>query len=307
MLSGIYEGGASQRTGTSRKAARTAHSLPDPTLAALPFDHLVGLGRTAEVYRHGHGQVLKLYRAPGQPPGVEEEFMAGRLAHALGLPVPRSFEILRHGGRTGIVHEYFDGGTMLDAVRTRPSGLLPTLGMLARLQHAINAHEVSGLADQHDALRLRIEGARVPEALRQAALAALARLPRGSRLCHGDLHPENVILTPDGPRVIDWQNATVGHPAGDVARTALLLRHGRLDLGRLGHRLPLGAARLALAWYYVERRHQLGGPTREEVAAWRLPLLVARLYGQAAPNEAEVMAAAERLSRTAASIPPGRS
>ena len=59
------------------------------------------------------------------------------------------------------------------------------------------------------------------------------------------------------------------------------------------------AGRAALAWFYVECRRQLGGPSRAEVAAWRLPLLVARLYGQPAANEAEVLAAAERLaSRT---------
>jgi thiamine kinase len=265
----------------------------------LSLAHLVGLGRSSEVFRHGRGHVLKLYRAPGRPPAVVTEFRAARLAHALGLPVPRAVAILESEGRTGILFERLHGGTMLDACRRRPLATLTELGRLARLQHAINACEGPSLPDQREALRLQVEGARVPGAVRRAAIAALARLPGGLRLCHGDLHPENVICAPNGPHVIDWQKATSGDPAADVARTALLLRYGRIDLGRLARRLPIDAGRAALAWFYVECRRELGGPGREEVAAWRLPLLVARLYGQPAANEAEVLAAAERLaSRT---------
>lgn len=227
------------------------------------------------------------------------EFQAARLAHALGLPVPRAVAILEREGRTDILFECLHGGTMLDACRRRPLATLTGLGRLARLQHAINACEGACLPDQHEALRLQVEGARVPGAVRRAALAALSRLLEGLRLCHGDLHPENVICAPDGPRVLDWQKATIGNPTGHVARTALLLRYGRIDLGRLARRLPADAGRAALAWFYVECRRELGGPGREEVAARRLPSLVVRLYGQPAPNEAEVLAAAERLaSRT---------
>ncbi|MFJ7441532.1 phosphotransferase family protein [Methylorubrum thiocyanatum] len=273
--------------------------LPRSTAATLSLDDLVGLGRSSEVFRYGRGHVLKLYRTPGCPSAVMAEFRASSLAHALGLPVPRPISVLEREGRTGILFEYVQGGTMLDACRRRPLDTFRQLGRLARLQHAVNACEGACLPDQHEALRLQVEGARVPSWVRQAALVTLARLPGGQSLCHGDMHPENVICTPGGPRVLDWQKATIGNPAGDVARTALLLRYGRIDLGRLARYLPVDTARAALAWFYVDCRRQLGGPAREEVAAWRLPLLVARLYGQPAPNEAEVLAAAERLASRA--------
>jgi phosphotransferase family enzyme len=41
----------------------------------------------------------------------------------------------------------------------------------------------------------------------------------GARLRHLDLHPANVILSPEGPVVIDWTNARRGEPAFDVALT----------------------------------------------------------------------------------------
>jgi aminoglycoside phosphotransferase (APT) family kinase protein len=36
---------------------------------------------------------------------------------------------------------------------------------------------------------------------------------------HRDLHPLNVMMTPDGPMVIDWANASAGDPAFDLADT----------------------------------------------------------------------------------------
>ncbi|WP_159944877.1 MULTISPECIES: phosphotransferase [unclassified Nocardiopsis] len=56
--------------------------------------------------------------------------------------------------------------------------------------------------------------------------AALHRLPspsgRGS-LLHLDLHPDNIVITPAGPVVIDWTNAREGEPDLDAAVTALIL------------------------------------------------------------------------------------
>ncbi|MGG8408911.1 phosphotransferase family protein [Streptomyces sp. 12297] len=50
------------------------------------------------------------------------------------------------------------------------------------------------------------------------------RRARWQRLLHLDLHPENVILTDRGPRVIDWTTARVGRPEVDVAMTFVILR-----------------------------------------------------------------------------------
>lgn len=43
------------------------------------------------------------------------------------------------------------------------------------------------------------------------------------RVIHLDLHPDNVMLTPDGPYVIDWANAEKGHPGLDWGMSAVIL------------------------------------------------------------------------------------
>jgi aminoglycoside phosphotransferase (APT) family kinase protein len=52
----------------------------------------------------------------------------------------------------------------------------------------------------------------------------LHRIPFGTAsLVHFDLHPDNVLMSPSGPVVIDWTNAHGGDPASDVAMTWLIL------------------------------------------------------------------------------------
>lgn len=44
-------------------------------------------------------------------------------------------------------------------------------------------------------------------------------------ICHGDLHPFNILTHPDGDTVLDWSATRIAHPAYDLAFTHLLLRH----------------------------------------------------------------------------------
>ena len=42
---------------------------------------------------------------------------------------------------------------------------------------------------------------------------------RPTSILHLDFHPDNIMLTPDGPVVFDWTNATIGPAAADVAQS----------------------------------------------------------------------------------------
>lgn len=61
------------------------------------------------------------------------------------------------------------------------------------------------------------------------------------RVLHLDLHPNNVLLGPSGPMLIDWRNTTEGAPDIEVAVSALILAQvavGDLpDLAGIGPRI----------------------------------------------------------------------
>lgn len=106
-----------------------------------------------------------------------------RVARAGGVLVPTVHEV-RHDG---LVMELVPGPTLADSVRSRPWLLHSAVGAVATLH-----------AKLHD-------------------------VPYGDgRLVHFDLHPENVIVGPDGPVLIDWTNAHAGDPDADLAMTWLI-------------------------------------------------------------------------------------
>ncbi|HET9416602.1 MAG TPA: phosphotransferase, partial [Candidatus Limnocylindria bacterium] len=241
---------------------------------------LIAEGRTAHVYASGLDRVVKVLR-PSFPDALgEEEAAAARVADQARIGAPRFFGMARVDGRIALIYERRDGPSMMEHLREsswRAGRLAGTLGSLHAGMHDTSAESLPRV---RDAVIAAIRGAEsiAGAAAHDAALTRAQALPDGTALCHGDFHPGNVLLGSTGPSIIDWLTAGAGPPAADVARTLLLLRDGALpDEMPVSQRLRIGLLR---RWFV---RAYLGGYRRTrqldmgEVAAWRLPLLVARL------------------------------
>jgi Ser/Thr protein kinase RdoA (MazF antagonist) len=63
----------------------------------------------------------------------------------------------------------------------------------------------------------------LPEHIATGVLTLVDRLPPGDQLCHADLHPGNVIMTADGPRIIDWGCALRAPAVFDIVRAHVSL------------------------------------------------------------------------------------
>jgi aminoglycoside phosphotransferase (APT) family kinase protein len=113
-----------------------------------------------------------------------------------------------------------------------PFRLREHAALLARLHAAIHTHTYSpapeGSPRQKKILAQQVQAAEVlPEAVREAVLDLLDRLPDGDVLCHNDFHPWNVLVGPGGPVIIDWESASLGNPCADLARTTLTVALAR--------------------------------------------------------------------------------
>jgi len=105
-------------------------------------------------------------------------------ARLAGYPVPDVHEVRDDA----LVLERIPGPTMMADLRTRPWRLHAHARLLAELHRRLH------------------------------------RIPYGAgALLHLDLHPLNVLLSPDGPVVIDWTNARAGEPVLDVTLTWVIL------------------------------------------------------------------------------------
>ena len=191
---------------------------------------LLASGRAADIYASGPGRVLKRYRWDID---VEREAAAMRHARAHGYPAPEVFE----AGGTDLVIERVDGPTMMADVARRPWRLGAHARLLADLHerlHAISAHDGPG------------------------------------SLLHLDLHPDNVLLSPRGPRVIDWANARGGEPALDVAVSWVILATSAVPGGALTRALGAVGRRAFLDAFLEHAGREDAEPLLPEVARTRL-------------------------------------
>ena len=63
----------------------------------------------------------------------------------------------------------------------------------------------------------------IDENTKYELLQRLQGMKNHNKLCHGDFHPSNVIVTEDESiYVIDWAHVTQGNASADAARTFLL-------------------------------------------------------------------------------------
>jgi aminoglycoside phosphotransferase (APT) family kinase protein len=190
---------------------------------SLPLSSPIAEGRTAELFAWDAGHVLKLYREWCPPDWVEHEARVARAVTEANIPTPAAGEIVEVNGRRGLVYERVSGGSMLEDLNRHPWLLFRHARSLAELHVQINGLSITGLPSFKGGLEHAIRSAQsLPDDLRQRALLALENLPEGQSLCHGDFHPGNVLLTAQGPIVIDWMTAKSGSPWADVSRTSLL-------------------------------------------------------------------------------------
>ena len=247
-------------------------------IAALPrgATALIGQGRTAEVYAWGNGQALKLYHSGWPAPLVEREAQISQQVAATTLPVPAVSGVLEVDGRYGILFARVDGPTLVQHFAAKPWTIARSVRAFTDLHLAMHTQMLPDLPSQRQQLIRLIEEASVPATVRQAALQRLDALPDGAALCHGDYHPENVLMTRKGPIILDWAGASSGHPLADVARTALLLQVGDLPRSPMGQWL-LASARAVVHSAYIRRYLRRHPAHAEDLAAWQLPIIVARL------------------------------
>jgi aminoglycoside phosphotransferase (APT) family kinase protein len=224
---------------------------------AEPPGRLLAAGRSAEVYDIGGGRILR--RCNDRAKSAEREAKIISWAGEHGVPVPQVFD----AAGPDIVMEKVDGPTMLADLARRPWRLFRDAGILAGLHRRV--HAVPG-----------------PDWLR-------APFGGGDTLLHMDLHPINVLLSPRGPVVIDWEGAGRGPAEADLAICWVLVALSSVPgparqraIGRAGQRLFADAVlrhaglRVDDEWLAKAASFRLADPHTLEAEAARMRRIAAR-------------------------------
>jgi Ser/Thr protein kinase RdoA (MazF antagonist) len=173
-----------------------------------------GEGASADIHVWAPGQVVKLFKVGASPRFGRHEARMTRAASAAGAPEVFGEVILE--GRFGIVLQRLDGPTLLQlwqarAVTSEQVGAIPAT-LYASVHKTPPPPDVPPLRGWVDAVSQTSRDI-LPEHIATGVLTLIDGLPPEHGLCHADLHPGNVIMTADGPRLVDWGSATRA-PAG---------------------------------------------------------------------------------------------
>jgi uncharacterized protein (TIGR02172 family) len=252
-------------------------------LPATSLGNPLAVGRTAEVYAWHSDQILKLFHDWMSSEAIEYEAQVARAVHAAGLPVPAVGEIIEIGKRLALVYERVNGLPMDQVLATKPWRFFSFTHLLAQLQADMHASSITpDIVSQKQRLKQRLqETDALPDDLRNGILNALEQMPDGERLCHGDFHPQNVLITRRGPVIIDWTDATRGDPIADVARSSIILQGAALTNPSAG-------------WFhdvYLKRYFKLcHDDARHQFRAWRPIVAAVRLTESIAEQQEWLLA-----------------
>jgi aminoglycoside phosphotransferase (APT) family kinase protein len=186
---------------------------------------VVARGSRSVVHAYGRGAVIKVPKPATPASWIRAEAEYVEAVRAVGAPAPALLGMEQIFGRPASVWERVDGPSLWQQVVDRPARSTEVGRTLADVQLSLfELVPPVTLPDQRDRLvsKIRLSAASVDASL---GVALELLLPRAGtpRLCHGDLHPSNVIVSDDGPVLVDWFDASRGDRVADVARSSLTL------------------------------------------------------------------------------------
>jgi aminoglycoside phosphotransferase (APT) family kinase protein len=211
-----------------------------------------------------------------------------------GLPVPTVGNIIHVNQCHGLLYQRVEGISMLMMMSRHPWQLHRYARQMAELHVAMHKATVSAdMPSQRQKLSHKIGRApALTNDLRIKALAALETMPSGNQLCHGDFHPDNILLTEQGGAIIDWMDGSLGNPLADVARTTIILRGAMMtrQIAKVWQKTAVAILCLLYLRHYFALRP--GG--KAEYAGW-LPLVAAARLSENIPElEAWLLAQVEK-------------
>jgi aminoglycoside phosphotransferase (APT) family kinase protein len=252
---------------------------------------LLGQGRTAEVFLLGDRFVIKVFRPNFPKQAIDNEYLVCRSIGSV-VDIPKAYQRHVIAGRDAIIFDFVQG----------ESGF----------RHLFrNPWSIAGFAREFAAVHAKIHSTSVPDAVpelksilvrninlhdhlttesKTEIIKHLDRLPGGDNLCHGDFHPENILMKGRKPFVLDWMTATRGNPLADVARTSILLKWAEPGPGVPSlMKILLGGIRRRFHRHYMSEYRRLTGAKQDAIDDWELPVLAARLMEWLPESEKQVL------------------
>ena len=246
----------------------------------MTLGKVIGRGNTAEVLEMVEGnKVLKLFYEKIPLEYINKEYDTSRIINQLAIPSPHAHEIIKMKDKWGIVYDKVTGHNFTQTLSSLPFSLKKHALLFAELHTSIHRKSTNQLTPQKEYLARNISRTdHLSHEEKEEILRYLIHLPDDNKVCHGDFHPDNIILLAGKPMVLDWMTGTSGNPCGDVARTLIILRYSSLTPGMsMATKFVIQTVRKAFGNLYIKSYIKLTHTSVENIEQWFLPVMASRL------------------------------
>ncbi|WP_096187379.1 phosphotransferase family protein [Evansella halocellulosilytica] len=223
----------------------------------------IATGNTAKIYRY-ENKAVKIFNDFLPDNEATREAHKQKLASSCGLPVPKVFDVTQINGRQAIIMELVEGRTIGDIVLENKEKKEDYMKISIDIQQEIHRIVPRSLETMTEKLTRQIESAHhLDKKQRIALLQKMESMTFEERLCHGDYHLFNLIMSEDKEKVtiIDWVDCSAGDIRADVYRTYLLYSQFSVELAHM----------------YLRQYCDHSGLSKEEVFQWAPIIAGARL------------------------------
>ncbi|MED4206548.1 aminoglycoside phosphotransferase family protein [Neobacillus mesonae] len=182
----------------------------------------IATGNTAKIYLI-ENKIIKIFN--DYLPDTTALFEANKqkLVYTCGLSVPKVLDITKIDGKQAIIMEYIKGRTLGDLLYENMEQAEHYLNISVNIHQKIHNVAADSLEPMSEKLRRQIESVQMLNKRQKSFLLnKLESMTYTSRLCHGDFHLFNIIMSENNVTIIDWVDASSGDIRADIYRTYLL-------------------------------------------------------------------------------------
>lgn len=233
----------------------------------------IATGNTAKIYLN-EGKIIKVFN--DYLPVTESLYEASkqRLAFSYGLNVPEVLDVTEIDGKQAIIMEYIKGRTLGDLLFENMAQAKHFMSISIDIQQQIHSVTADSLEPMTVKLQRQIAAANLKDDYKSFLIDKLHSITYENRLCHGDFHLFNLILSKNGTvTIIDWVDSSAGDIRADIYRTYLLYSQFSAELAKVYLRLYLKKSSLS----------------KEEIFQWAPIIAAARLSENVSSEKSEYL------------------
>ncbi|MGE7919084.1 phosphotransferase [Viridibacillus sp. NPDC093762] len=239
----------------------------------MNLGHPIASGNTAKIYLY-ENKIVKIFN--DYLPDTESSYEANKqkYAYSRGLSVPKVLDVTKIDGKQAIIMEYIKGRTLGELLSENMDQAEYYINISIDIQQKIHTIATKSIEPMSEKLRRQIEETHnLDKRQKTDLIRKLDSMTFENRLCHGDYHLYNLIMSDNKVTIIDWVDASSGDIRADIYRTFLMYSQFSAELADMYLRL------------YCEK----SGLSKESIFQWAPIIAGARLSENVSSEKTELL------------------